>query len=114
MTTRSSVKNRATVLAAKRIAAEVAAAHAADVDHKSRFPHESLAALQQEKLLSAAVPEAFGGAGAGMLELATQCASLAQGCGSSAMVLAMHHIQVACIARHRADSAWFERSKSVV
>lgn len=109
MTTRSSVKNRATVLAARRIAAEVASAHAADVDLRSRFPHESLAALRQEKLLSAAVPEAFGGGGAGMLELATQCASLAQGCGSSGMVLAMHHIQVACIARHSAGSAWFER-----
>lgn len=109
MTTRSSVKNRTTVLEAKRIANEVAAVHAAEVDSQSRFPRETVTALQQAKLLSTAVPETYGGSGAGMLELATQCATLAQGCGSSAMVLAMHHIQVACIARHGAGSPWFER-----
>ncbi|MEP6938748.1 MAG: acyl-CoA dehydrogenase family protein [Rudaea sp.] len=91
------------------IATEVAAVHAADVDAKSRFPHETLAALKQAGLLSAAVPADCGGAGAGMFELATQCSALAQGCGSSGMVLAMHHIQVACIARHGRGSDYFER-----
>jgi len=91
------------------IAAEVAAIHAADVDAASRFPHETIAALKSARLLSAAVPVDCGGAGAGMFELATQCATLAQGCGSSGMVLAMHHIQVACIARHGRGSAYFER-----
>src|SRR4051812_28659954 len=44
-----------------------------------------------------------------MLELGHQCAALSGSCGSSGMVLAMHHIQVACIARHGADSAYFQK-----
>lgn len=108
MTTRSSLKKRAIVRETDKIATEVAAAHSADVDARSRFPKETVDALQKAKLLSAAVPEQYGGAGAGMLELATQCATLAQGCGSSGMVLAMHHIQVACIARHGGGSPYFE------
>lgn len=109
VTTRSAVKNSDLVTRTASLAAEVAAKHATDVDTNSRFPHETFAALRQAKLLSAAVPKQFGGAGAGMLELGHQCAALAHGCGSSAMVLAMHHIQVACIARHGVGSAFFER-----
>jgi acyl-CoA dehydrogenase len=101
------VKNSELVTRTAAIATEVAAKHAADVDHQSRFPHETFAALKQARLLSAAVPKAFGGHGAGMLELGHQCAALSGSCGSSGMVLAMHHIQVACIARHGADSAYF-------
>jgi acyl-CoA dehydrogenase len=93
----------------KAIAVDVAAKHADDVDAKARFPVESIAALKREKLLSAAVPRDLGGGGCGMRELAAMCATLAQGCGSSAMVLAMHHIQVACIARHGRQSPFFER-----
>lgn len=91
------------------IASEVAAQHADDVDRGARFPSESFAALRAAGLLSAAVPQAFGGHGAGMLELGNQCAALAQGCGSSGMVLAMHHIQVACIARHGAHAPYFRK-----
>jgi acyl-CoA dehydrogenase len=108
VTTRSAVKTSELITKTTAIA-EVAAKHAADVDAQSRFPHETFAALKQAKLLSAAVPKQFGGHGAGMFELGHQCAALAQGCGSSAMVLAMHHIQVACIARHGAGSRYFER-----
>ncbi len=90
------------------IAHEVAAAHAADVDVKARFPQETFDALKQAKLLSAAVPKEYGGAGANMGELAAMCMTLAQSCGSSGMVLAMHHIQVACIARHAMSSPFFQ------
>ena len=108
VTQRSSVKTSDVVQKTSAIAAEVASKHAADVDQKSRFPRESITALQQAKLMSAAVPKSLGGAGAGMLELGHQCAALAGGCGSSGMVLAMHHIQVACLARHGAGSPYFE------
>jgi acyl-CoA dehydrogenase len=84
----------------KRIAREVAAVHAVAVDAEARFPRETLAALQQAKILSAGVPRELGGAGCNMRQLAGLCSALAQACGSSAMVLAMHFIQVACIARH--------------
>lgn len=89
----------------KRVAREIAAANAADVDAQARFPSEVFAALKSERLLSAAVPRELGGDGAGMFELGRQCSALAQGCSSSGMILAMHHIQVACIARHAAGSS---------
>jgi acyl-CoA dehydrogenase len=107
VTTRSSVKTSDLVARTASIA-EIAAKHAAEVDRDSRFPHETFAALEDAKLLSAAVPKEFGGHGAGMLELGHQCAALAQGCGSSAMILAMHHIQVACIARHGKGTPYFD------
>ncbi|MFT3698974.1 MAG: acyl-CoA dehydrogenase family protein [Kofleriaceae bacterium] len=90
------------------IASEVASKHAADVDKQSRFPAETFAAMKEAKLLSAAVPKSHGGAGSGMLELGHQCAALAEGCGSSGMILAMHHIQVACIARHAQGVPFFD------
>ncbi|WP_394827914.1 acyl-CoA dehydrogenase family protein [Pendulispora albinea] len=98
-------------LAAKTrtIAHEVAARHAADVDLQARFPTETFEAAKQAKLLSAAVPRELGGAGADLRELTTMCSELAQGCGASGMVLAMHHIQVACIARHGLASPFFRR-----
>lgn len=93
--------------AVRKIATEVAARNAADVDAKSRFPRESLDALKAAKLLSAPVPSDLGGSGFGMRELAALCSTLAQGCGASAMVLAMHYSQVACIVRHARDSGFF-------
>ena len=98
-------------LAARTIAVAkaVAAKYADDVDRSARFPSETFAALSEARLLSAAVPREFGGQGAGMLELGNQCAALAQGCSSSGMVLAMHHIQVACIARHGAHAPYFQK-----
>ena len=59
-------------------------------------------------MLSAAVPRALGGAGANPVELATQCVALGQHCASSAMILAMHHIQVASIAQHCGGSPELE------
>ena len=91
----------------QRIAQDVAAQSAGEVDAQARFPMESVQALRRAGLLSAPVPRALGGAGCSLGELAQLCASLAQGCASSAMVLAMHYIQVACIARHGQDSAFF-------
>lgn len=93
---------------AETIASEVAATHASHVDMHARFPSETIDAARRERLLSAAVPEELGGAGAGMQELSAMCTALAQACGSSGMVLAMHHIQVACIARHARSSPFFE------
>src|SRR4029077_12228364 len=95
--------------ALKAIAADIAAPSAADVDANSRFPRDTVQALQKAKLLSAPVPKDLGGAGYRMRALAALCSTLGQACGSSAMVLAMHYIQVACIARHGLQSAFFRR-----
>jgi acyl-CoA dehydrogenase len=91
----------------KRIAQEVASVHAADVDTNARFPIESIDALREAGVLSACVPRELGGANCSMSELAHLCSTLAQSCGSSAMVLAMHYSQLACIARHGMQSEFF-------
>jgi acyl-CoA dehydrogenase len=93
--------------AVRAIASDVAAKYADDVDKNARFPAETIAALKEVKALSAAVPKELGGGGCNMRELAAMCSTLAQGCASSAMVLAMHHIQVACIARHGLETPFF-------
>ncbi|MEZ0307441.1 MAG: acyl-CoA dehydrogenase family protein, partial [Ramlibacter sp.] len=92
----------------RRIGAEVAAPQAADVDSQARFPTDTIAALKAGGLLSAGVPRDLGGAGLGLSQLTQLCAALAQSCGSSAMVLAMHYIQLACIARHGLGSDFFQ------
>ena len=91
----------------RAIASDVATKHADDVDRQARFPIETIRALQEVRALSASVPAELGGAGSDMRQLAAMCATLAQGCASSAMVFAMHHIQVACLARHGLDSKFF-------
>src|SRR5689334_17705426 len=85
--------------AVERVAAEVAGRQAADVDAKARFPQETLSALKAARVLSAPVPRELGGAGCSLRELTELCSTLSRACGSSGMVLAMHYIQVACIAR---------------
>jgi acyl-CoA dehydrogenase len=107
--TRTAAANTRELLARTRqIAVDVAAKHAADVDGTSRFPSETIEAARSAQLISAAVPVDLGGAGATMAELAEMCFTLGQVCGSSAMVLAMHHIQVALIVRHTRGIPFFE------
>jgi acyl-CoA dehydrogenase len=93
--------------AVRKVSSEVAAAQAADVDAKARFPIETLAALREYRVLSAAVPRELGGPGCSMEQLGQLCSTLAQSCASSAMVLAMHYIQLGCIARHGMQSEFF-------
>src|SRR4051812_44516195 len=81
----------------QKIGSQVAAAHADDVDKSARFPSESLSALKEAKVLGAYVPKELGGLGCGLIELAAMCEVLGQHCSATAMVLAMHHIQVACL-----------------
>ncbi len=89
------------------IARDVAAVHAVDVDGKARFPRETFAALKEHGVLGAYVPRELGGAGSSMRELAAMCTELGQRCSSSGMVLAMHHIQVACLVRHAMSAEFF-------
>ena len=93
---------------ARHVATSVAAAHADAVDRDARFPGESLAALRSERLLGAAVPRELGGMGAAIGDLAAVCELLGRACASTAMVFAMHQINVACLVRHRRNSPWFD------
>jgi acyl-CoA dehydrogenase len=92
----------AAILVVSRTAAE----HADEVDRSSRIPEEVVRALQAEALMGLLVPAALGGPGRRMSQVAAVCHALAQSCGSSAMIYAMHQIQVACIVAHGAASDW--------
>src|SRR5437763_13598146 len=89
------------------IGKEVLSAFAADVDRNARFPRESIDALRQAKLLSAYVPREYGGMGLNIMQIARICEALGQYCGSTAMIYAMHKIQVACVVHHAQQSPFF-------
>ena len=86
---------------------DIIAPHADAVDRDARFPEEAFAALRAEKLLSAYVPVEYGGMGLNIVELSKICETLGQYCASTAMVFAMHQIQVGCIVHHALGSAFF-------
>jgi acyl-CoA dehydrogenase len=91
----------------RRIGAEVAAQHADEVDREARFPAEAVDALKAERALSAFVPEELGGDGVSFEALAAASFELGRHCGATAMVFAMHQIQVVTIVRHL-EGGWFE------
>ena len=98
---------RARVETVKQIARDVAGPAAADVDREARHPREAFAALAEARLLSAYVPTRLGGLGSSFTELALMCEALGQRCASTAMIFAMHQVQVACLVRH-GTSSFFE------
>lgn len=81
------------------VAAE-AADHAKEVDRDARFPDEGIAELRRFGLLGALVPADMGGMGLGLVDLVRGIRTVAAGCGSTAMIWAMHCIQVACLVDH--------------
>ncbi|HUD69471.1 MAG TPA: acyl-CoA dehydrogenase family protein [Acidimicrobiales bacterium] len=88
-----------------RIGVEVAAPAADDVDRLARFPAEAVEAIRSEKLLSALLPKELDGGGASLVDMVAAVRALAAHCASSALVLAMHSIEVYNIARHGATDA---------
>jgi acyl-CoA dehydrogenase len=92
---------------AHTIGRDVLAEHAADVDRNARFPSESIDALRDAALLSAYVPKSYGGMGLSIVQTARICEALGQYCGSSAMIYAMHAIQVGCVVHHAQQSNYF-------
>jgi len=97
----------------RRIADEVAAPNAIEVDREARFPVESVDALREAGALSAFVPPELGGGGVSFEALAEACFELGRRCGASAMVFAMHQIQVACIVRHESGGAFEDYLREV-
>jgi acyl-CoA dehydrogenase len=91
--------------ATQRVAA-IAAQYADEVDREARFPSEAVDALRREKLLSAMVPIEYGGAGLKVVELGEICETLAMACASTAMIYAMHLIEIVCIDKHGSGLAW--------
>ncbi len=112
MTLQAVDRDQAFVAAVRRIADEVASEHALDVDAGARFPFEAIDALREERALSAFVSPGLGGGGVSLQALADACFELGRRCGASAMVFAMHQIQVVTMARHAEDAGFFEEHLS--
>src|SRR6202795_610975 len=92
-----------------RAAADVAKMTAAAVDAEARFPKESFAEIRKQRLLGIQVPQALGGEGASIAEIADVCYILGQACSSTGLIYAMHQIKMACITRHTKGNAVLER-----
>ncbi|MDQ1373727.1 MAG: acyl-CoA dehydrogenase [Actinomycetota bacterium] len=101
-------RDQAFLTGIRRIAEEFAGPNADDVDRAARFPAEAVEAMREERALSAFVPSELGGGGVSFEAIAAGCFELGRYCGASAMVFAMHQIQVASIVRHLDGSPWFE------
>ena len=92
-----------------RAAADAARTYASAVDAEARFPGEAFAEIRKQRLLGIQVPQALGGEGASIAEIADVCYILGQACSSTALIYAMHQIKMACITRHAKGSAAIER-----
>ena len=93
----------------RRIGDDVAGPNAEAVDREARFPHEAIAALREERMLGALVPRELGGRGATIAEVGAVCETLGRYCASTAMIYAMHQIEVACLVRHGLSVPFFRR-----
>jgi acyl-CoA dehydrogenase len=95
------------------VGVEVAGQFADDVDRNSRFPFEAVAELKRRRILSALVPEVLGGGGAGVADVAGAVRALAAHCASTALVLAMHSIEVSNLVRHGNTDAFHDLLREV-
>jgi acyl-CoA dehydrogenase len=85
---------------AARIGLEVAGVAAGAVDRDARFPTEAFEAIREESLLSVLIPSELGGSGLSIGQVGDIVFELGRHCASTAMIFAMHQIQVASIVRH--------------
>ncbi len=81
---------RENVSIASKLAAEVLAANAAEVDAQGRFPDEGLKALADAGLYGLCLPKEVGGKGEDMRAFAGVVEELSGACASTAMVYVMH------------------------
>lgn len=89
-----------------RRVANVAAQQVDAIDREGRFPADTIDALKRERLLGIAIPVEHGGEGLGTMEIADLIVQLAQACGSSAMIYAMHQIKTSSFVSHGGASDW--------
>ena len=93
----------------REIARDVAAVNADDVDRAGALPaRDRSTRCASGRALAAFVPAALGGGGVSLATLAQCCLELGGTCAASAMVFAMHQIQVVSIVRHLDPGSWFE------
>ncbi len=95
--------------AIRTLATDIAGIHADSVDREARFPIESVDGLRAIGGLSAFVPTELGGDGVAFATIADAAFELGRRCAASAMVFAMHQIQVATLVRHAQPGSSFEQ-----
>ena len=96
---RQSPDERAARLSRADTLAEAFAVEATRHDRSGRLPHGHFDRLHEAGLLNLTIPTALGGASAGLGEIVGIIGRIARGDASTALVLAMHLLQVASIFR---------------
>ena len=82
----------------EKLATNVLAPRADEIDRERRFPRQNIQELGRNGLLGLVVPLEYGGAGAGIPQMAQVLERMAQACASTAMVTLMHYCGTAVIA----------------
>jgi alkylation response protein AidB-like acyl-CoA dehydrogenase len=72
---------------ARRLAQEVIAPRAAEVDRSERYPWDNVTALKDAGFLGMTIPRHYGGAGLGYLEAVLAIEEIAKACGVSARIV---------------------------
>ncbi|QTL52729.1 acyl-CoA dehydrogenase family protein [Priestia aryabhattai] len=75
-----------------------------EVDKECRFPIEAINKMKEYHLLGAYIPTDFGGLGCSIEELVQIAKLLGKYCASSAMIWAMHQIQLICLVHHHEEN----------
>jgi alkylation response protein AidB-like acyl-CoA dehydrogenase len=88
----------------ERVARQVIAPAAEEVDRQGAFPRAAIDALGQAGLLGLTVDPAVGGLGHGPRVAALVVERIARECGSTAMVVCMHYAATAVLEKHAAES----------
>lgn len=92
-----------TIAIVDRIARDVVAPRAVEVDRDRRFPREAIDALRDAGLLGLVSSAEVGGKGRGPRAAFAVVERLARDCGSTAMVVCMHYAGAAVIETHGSD-----------
>ena len=82
----------------EKLASDLLAMHADDVDRERRFPRQNIQELGRNGLVGLVVPAKYGGAGGSIPEMAQVLERMAQACPSTAMVMLMHYCGTAVVA----------------
>lgn len=86
-----------------RIARERIAPRAAEVDATSRYPQDIFELLKDNGLLGITIPEAYGGAGGGLMELCIVVEELARVCTTTALMPVMSNIAGVMLLRYGSE-----------
>jgi hypothetical protein len=82
---------------AQRIARDVVAPRAAEIDERGTYPHDIFETFREAGMLGLSIPPAYGGAGVGTLGLAVATEEVGKYCQSSALILLLTRLSTAAI-----------------